>query len=658
MSSLSNSQYKLPMVGDSLDIFILRSELHKGAMATLFLAEDLLTRQKVVLKIPCGDILNQPILFYHYQNEERISRLLDHPRIIRFIHRQRSRQYIIMEHVSGKDLRSMVGRHRTLELDTAQTLMTHLCEVVTYLHGMDIVHLDLKPENIICRKDFSIKVIDFGLASCRCLPDLLALDLKNPQGTPWYIAPEQLLGERTDPRCDIYSMGMIFYEMVTGRLPWPRSSKLHIARRRLRHDPTPPRCHNPKIPPQIQEIILRAIARHAKDRYPSVRDMQNDLECWRQLPITSAGSSTYPVPLWRRLFPGKAVRKSKPQQKRIKVSKNKPQIIGALIDSSESDNMLAEVKKQALIRSGEVTLVHVIEEESDSHVRRYGITVEGEQLMAGLEQAVQVLRRFSIDPSIRLIRGEVVDVLGRLSVNLGAELIVLGVSRKKRGLLGGASVQRRLEKNSHCSIVVAREEEFSPAAGLAGLKPEQLTAMQVFACDIFLVDLWYEHLHYHIDFIYHILLYPGQSIDLSEANCRFGLWLTSLESSGEDPGNWQEVTSTLELIHMQFHQIASQMAELCNHDHAGLQDLYIRESLPLSYKLKKELGRLSMFLRAHLDRPPPIVPFLTDKTNPVTQADLPCYGPLLRTFNLDQDLGVLVQKNKNNKSHSNSTDGN
>ncbi len=651
MSSLSNNKFNQPTVGDSLDIFILRSELHKGALATLFLAEDLLSRQQVVLKIPCGDILNQPILLYHYQNEERISRLLDHPGIIRFIHRQRSRQYIIMEHVSGKDLRSMVGRHHRLELDTALTLMIHLSRAITYLHEQGIVHLDLKPENIICRKDSTIKVIDFGLASCRHLPDLLSLDLKNPQGTPWYIAPEQLLGERADPRCDIYSMGMLFYEMLTGRLPWPRSGKLHIARRRLGHDPTPPRYYNPEIPPQIQDIILRATARHAKDRYACVRDMQHDLEYWQQLPITISGKTAQRPPLWRRFFPGKTVQKSKLQQKRATASGDKPQIIGALIDSSESGNMLAEVKKQALIRSGEVTLVHVIEEQSDSPVRHYGITVEGEQLMAGLDQAVQILRRFNIDPGIRLVRGEVVDVLRRLSTDLRAELLVLGVSRKQKRLLGGASIRQRLEKNNPCLIMVAKKEQFSPATDLADLQPDQLTALQVLACDIFLVDLWYEHLHFHTNFIYHMLLYPEQRIDLSEDHCRFGHFLTSFNTSK----NWKKIIPTLAQIHQQFHQVASQMAELGNHDHAALQSLYIRESLPLSYRLKKELGRISEFLRTYLDSAPPIVPFLTDKTCPATQPDLPCYGPLLSAVNLDQDLGILIRKSK--KSHSNTTDG-
>ncbi len=434
-------------------------------------------------------------------------------------------------------------------------------------------------------------------------------------------------------------MGMLFYEILTGQLPWPRSSKVHISRRRLRHDPTPPRFYNPKIPAQIQAIILRAIARHAKDRYASVEDLRDDLECWQQLPLTAVGNNTQQPSLWRRLFPDKAISRTTSRQKRARVSAAKPQIIGAFIDSPKSDDVVAELKKQALIRSGEVTLLHVIEEEGDSHYRRYGITVEGEQLMARLEQTVQLLRRCSIDPTIRLVRGEVIDELGRLSNDLDAELLVLGASRKKEGFLRNASVRRRLETNSPCPLKVAQKEEFAPATDLQDLRPDQLTAKQVLACDIFLVDLWYEHLHYHTDFIYRMLLYPEQDIDLSEDGCRFGRFLASFEKSGR----WREVGSILEPVHTEFHRIAERMAKFCDHDHASLQDLYIRESLPLSCSLKKELGRVSLFLRAHLDEEPAKVPFLTDKICPVSEPDLACYGPLLRAINLDDDLCALIK---------------
>jgi nucleotide-binding universal stress UspA family protein len=376
--------------------------------------------------------------------------------------------------------------------------------------------------------------------------------------------------------------------------------------------------------------------------------MQQDLECWQQRPITATGQNTRQHSMWMRLFPGKSVQQTNTQQKKLKVSGNNPQIIGALIDSHESDNMLDEVKKQALIHSGEVTLVHVIEEESDSHVRRYGIAAEGELLMTRLEQAVQILRRFNIDPNIRLIKGEVVEVLERLSNELGAQLLVIGVSRKKKRLLSGASIQRRLKKRCTCTIIAAKKEPFSPAANLTDLQPDQLTARQVLACDIFMVDLWYEHLHYHTDFIYHKLLYPGQSAELGEDNCRFGQWLNSLKDSKK----WQEITSTLSLIHQQFHQLSSQIAVLCDHDHEGVYNMYIRESLPLSYRLKKELVRLSEFLNTPLDIKSPMVSFLTDKTCPFTTQSLPCYGPLLSSFNLEQDLSNLIKKGKNYASYS------
>jgi nucleotide-binding universal stress UspA family protein len=643
MSSLSSEQrnvFQHPEPGDCIDIFKLGRKIHTGALATLFLARDQLSQQQVVLKIPCGDILNQPILLYHYQNEERISRFLDHPGIVRFIYRQRSRQYIIMEHINGSDLRSRVGRNRHLPLEQALTIMDQLCEVVGYLHRQEVFHLDLKPENIICCPETGIKLIDFGLASCGRLPDLLTLDLKYPQGTPWYIAPEQLLGERADPRCDIYAMGMILYEMVTGQLPWPRSGRVTVARRRLCHDPIPPRQYNRRIPAQIQSIILRALARHSCDRYQRAAEFQEELSSWQQLPVTAAGLNGHGPPFWKRLFPGRPVRlQEEKKAKKPKAAADRVHIIAALVDADSSDQVLAEVKKQALLARGEVTLVHVIEEESDSHARRYGMVVEGEQLMIRLEQAVQLLRRCSIDPCIRLIRGDVVAVLTELCHGLNPELLVIGKSRKTGTFSGKGSVVRALSENDQLPLLSAEEKLFSVKDDLVGQQPDQLTDDQILATDIFLVDLWYEHLRYHSDFIYDKLLHPEIKVNLDENNCQLGRFLTVLEGADQ----WQQVRAQLEPIHAQFHDIARRMDRVGNQDHVRLQQLYVQESLPLSCYLKEVLGQLSILLRAPLAEPPPAVPFLMDRHCPIGRPDLVCYGPLLRVFDLHQDLSDLIQ---------------
>lgn len=198
--------------------------------------------------------------------------------------------------------------------------------------------------------------------------------------------------------------------------------------------------------------------------------------------------------------------------------------------------------------------------------------------------------------------------------------------------------------------MVAAEAPFSPLTELAQLLPEALTSEQVLACDIFLVDLWYEHLHYHTDFIYRQLLHPEHNRRLSETRCLFGRFLSSLDEAA----GWQEITSILEPVHVRFHQLADQMAECAMHDHAGLQDLYINELLPLSCSLKKELARVSLSLRARLSSPPPEVPFLTDNSCPVSKPDLPCYGPLLKAFNLQQDLCSMVRAKEKHTSHESS----
>ena len=626
----------VPDIGDTIDIFMLRSILHKGVMSTLFTAEDMLSGETVVLKIPETDILITPVLLYHHQNEDRISRYIDHPDIIRFIHRERSRQYIIMEYASGKDLRKQVGKNRKMDVDTALKVMNHLCNAVDFLHERAIVHLDIKPENIICDKDHTIKLIDFGLASCRKLPDLLALDIDNPMGTPWYIAPEQLLGERSDPRCDIYAMGILLYEMLTGHLPWPRSKKKSVALRRLKNDPTPPRFHNPDIPPQIQQIILCAAARHPEKRYASVQELQKDLLNWQGLAVTDKGKQTRRPGFWQTLFSGRKFHRIENKQT-LQPATDRLRIVGALVDSPETDAMMEEVKRQALIRSATVVLVHVIEEQSDSSFRRYGIAAEGELLMKRIETVVQSLRRLNIDPGIRLIRGNAADIFSRLGSSMEADLIILGRSRKPKGFLQGKTTGQKIIAQSKCRVLVADENAFVSLESLAESQPALLSDDQVLSFDITLVDLWYEHLHYHTDFIYHLLLSSKRDKDLCEHHCRFGRFLSLFEKKDD----WNGLITDLIPIHREFHRVAEKMACLDHPDPSGLHAIYVKESLPLTFHLKKALGETSARLRKASRVSLSAIPFLAQDTHPFTTPDIPCYGPLMRLCDINRDLDVV-----------------
>ena len=452
--------HKTLTAGDTLDNFILEKQLRQGPMATLWRVGSATSNVKFVLKIPETDILNKPILFYHYQAEALISPLLDHPGIIRFFQHKKSRLYIIMEYVAAKDLRSALAPSFPLPLDKALPLISQLCDVARYLHEQEIYHLDFKPENILISSKGDIKVIDFGLACCSNYPDLLAADFTKPQGTPWYISPEQLLGKRDSAQCDIYAIGMILYEMLCASLPWPRSAKLTVARRRLCHEPIPPRHFNSEIPPQIQDIILKCIARKVKDRYRTIKDLQYDLQDWQKLAITETGKTCRKPPFWKRLFPAPAISiQADSTEADTLILKTAPRIIGAVIDSDMSDAVVLEVKKRAFLQSAKVTLIHVIEEESDSHYRRYGIKAEGEQLMYRLEQACQILARCNIIPDIRLIRGEVVEVLTKICEENKSKLLILGKSRKKEGLLSSPSVLHRLQRNAPCSLLIAGEKQ-------------------------------------------------------------------------------------------------------------------------------------------------------------------------------------------------------
>lgn len=620
--------------GDTLDTFILEKELHISAMAWLYRAKDLLTDETVVLKIPFGDIFNNPIQYYHYQNEERIGRSLDHPNIVRFYNRNRSRQYIIMEYVHGKDLRSMVGKGRKMEFSRVDPIILQIADALTYLHDRGTIHLDLKPENILITADNKVKIIDFGFASQEGLPDVLAEDFYLPHGTPDYIAPEQIVGHRREARSDIYSLGILLYEMLTARLPYPSSKKLSKTRRRLKMDPVPPRYHDPAIAPQLQEIILTCLERHPEKRYSSALALARDLQNYQNLPITGRGMNQKKPSSFIALFSFVPSFAPLPDPVQQIAAQQQFQILGAIIDDDNSDFVVEEIRKRALMSNAQVTLLSVIEEEDDSHFRKYGLAVEGERFRNRLERYVQHFRRYNIDPTVRLISGEVTKTIISVAETIHADLLVLAPSRKPA--LFGDSVVKNISALSSAPVVVAglRHEEL--AWSMHSIPLESLTEEQVLDIDLFLVDTWYHHINWIADTALDLVKEPHKKADLDPQHCFLSKWLVEIHNNP----HWTPIVELIEPLHRDVHDMAEEMAACAaSGDLQCMKQLYQDGILPLSCSLRTQFMKASKLIRrrsGHQDSP--LQPVLANNTCPIFYQEMPCGGPLLQLHTIKNYL--------------------
>ena len=265
--------------GQTLDQYRLDEVIARSGMATIFAARDLETGRAVVLKVPHLQYESDIVFHDRFRREEEIGLRLHHPAIIRaFQPKEKSRVYIVQEYVPGELLRARLKREGRLPIEDAVRIGIRIADALRYLHDHGVVHRDLKPENIMLTLDGGVKLIDFGIALDTTLRKLTWSGLSQSVGTPDYMAPEQIKGKRGDARTDLYALGVILYEMLTGVVPFHEDSLYAAMRKKVETLPVPPRQLRPEIDPALEEVVLQALEPDPEDRFESAFEMREALK--------------------------------------------------------------------------------------------------------------------------------------------------------------------------------------------------------------------------------------------------------------------------------------------------------------------------------------------------------------------------------------------
>jgi eukaryotic-like serine/threonine-protein kinase len=298
----------LPLaVGDVVaDRYTIRGILGEGGAADAYLALDTVSGAVVVVKVPHVSMIGDLAAYGRYQRELDIGRRLDHPGIQRLLDEGGGqRPYMVLEYVDGTSLRTYLHERGRLSVEEVLRLGMQLAEVLCYVHAQGIVHRDLKPENILVSSDGRLKLADFGIALRLGTRRLTFSHLSNAVGTPDYMAPEQVRGERGDARIDIYALGVVLYELLTGCVPYPSDEPLEVMRRKTQLEPPLVRRLRPDVPAPLEAVIYRALRRRPEERYQSMAELRRDLGCLEAVPIPTYAPDIPPptpvgdLPPWR-----------------------------------------------------------------------------------------------------------------------------------------------------------------------------------------------------------------------------------------------------------------------------------------------------------------------------------------------------------------------
>ena len=249
-----------------------------GGMADVYKGEDTLLGRPVAIKILHSNFASDDEFVSRFKREAQAAGKLNHPNIVNMydVGYDQGMHYIIMEYVDGETLKEYITRHHRLSIDEAVKITIAIGEGLEHAHAMGIVHCDIKPHNVIITRTGRVKVTDFGIARAMNATNTV-MYTNSILGSAHYLSPEQASGKPVDGNTDIYSLGVVLYEMLTGRVPFEGETPIAVALKHVREKVAPPTRYNPSIPQLLEAVVLKALSKNPADRFDSISDMISDL---------------------------------------------------------------------------------------------------------------------------------------------------------------------------------------------------------------------------------------------------------------------------------------------------------------------------------------------------------------------------------------------
>jgi serine/threonine protein kinase len=269
MSSHAIISDNMLQVGDQFDRYQIQAHMAQGGMSDIYRAYDLVGRREVVIKIPDRSMIGDPAQYERFQRELEVMKTLDHPAILKGLGSGKYNRvpYLVTELVEGQSLRDLIDALSPMPVEQAIAIIRKVADGMAYCHKNGVIHRDLKPENILLTADGQPIIMDFGLALTKGSHRVTYSNLSATMGTPDYMSPEQIDGQRGDARTDVYALGTILFEMLAGQLPFSGDNNLAVMAQHL--NGTAPRLDriNSLITPELAALIARSLARDPADRY-------------------------------------------------------------------------------------------------------------------------------------------------------------------------------------------------------------------------------------------------------------------------------------------------------------------------------------------------------------------------------------------------------